>query len=104
MGIKVAHTFDLDDEVTERRRKMAFFIGSEKVKATTVHSFKGWESPILVLQIDGVQEISESKFAAVYAALTRLRSAQDGPSLITVVCSEHRLRDYGKTWPEYLEA
>jgi hypothetical protein len=101
-GIRVNHTFDPNkNSKAERRRKMAFYLGSEKVKATTIHSFKGWESSVVVVQIEMIKNDRAGRLAAVYAALTRLRAAENGPALIVVICSEPGLREYGATWPDF---
>lgn len=98
-NINVRHTFDKNVEMA-RRQKMAFFLGAEKIKATTIHSFKGWESRLIVVQIEPVMGNQQEHFSAVYAALTRLKVAQSGASYITVVCSDPLLAEYGKTWPQ----
>jgi superfamily I DNA/RNA helicase len=40
-GVDVLHTYDKDKHVS-RRQKRAFFQGDARIKATTLHSFKGW--------------------------------------------------------------
>lgn len=80
-----------------RREKFAFWKGSERIKATTLHSFKGWESRLLVVYVD--QAFSADSLALVYVALTRLKASADG-SWLTVVCSAPELADYGRTWAE----
>ncbi|MEI8241062.1 MAG: nuclease-related domain-containing protein, partial [Actinomycetota bacterium] len=48
LNVQLEHTFAaLGSE--GRRRKLAFFKGDARLKATTLHSFKGWESRSLVL-------------------------------------------------------
>ena len=107
-GIKVQHTFGFYDtnargdeeqpyEAT-RQQKCAFYMGRELVKATTIHSYKGMETSCLVLHISNAQE--ESSLAAIYAALTRIKAPEDSQhdSKITVVCSEEKLADYGRSW------
>ena len=100
-GIKVKHTFghsgDGEDKELARKQKMSFFIGSEQVKATTIHSFKGWESTCLVVHISKASTATD--VAAVYTALTRLKTSEYGyDSYLTVVCSAPELAEYGKTW------
>ena len=101
-NISINHTFDGNKDKS-RRQKMGFYLGSEKVKATTIHSFKGLEARLLVLQIDPVSGSQDEHVAAVYAALTRLKISQSGGSYIAVVCSDPMFRDYGKTWVNYVE-
>jgi hypothetical protein len=94
-GISCAHTF-AESKAEQDRRKMAFFLGRPRVKATTLHSFKGWEARMLVLHLG--HAMSPENMAAAYAAITRLKR-DSGGSFLTVVCSAPQLSDYGKTWP-----
>jgi hypothetical protein len=97
LGIRVHHTFqDVDKEA--RKQKIYFYKGSERVKATTIHSFKGWEARNLVIYIDRV--ISERDHVAVYTALTRVVRATEGSSL-TVVTTCPELQRFGETWPSF---
>lgn len=92
--IHTVHTFDADER-EGRRRKMGFYMGDARIKATTLHSFKGWESRLLVVHVghaDGAKDM-----ASIYAALTRLKRSPQG-SWLTVVCSAPELAAYGKTW------
>jgi hypothetical protein len=75
---------------------MACFLGQPRVKAATIHSFKGWESRMLVLHLN--MAIRPEDLAGVYTAITRLKRDVRG-SYITVVCSAPQLADYGMTWP-----
>ncbi|MGU9962957.1 MAG: NERD domain-containing protein [Candidatus Halichondribacter symbioticus] len=97
--IKAIHTFD-DDIKIRRSQKMAFYMGDARLKATTLHSFKGWECPILILHITDAHD--DKNLALIYAGLTRLKRRTEG-SWLTVVCSASRLSEYGKTWPNYEE-
>ena len=60
-NIRVLHTFGMDNildhgvdsirkNVDSRRRKLSFFLGDARIKATTLLSFKGWEARHLVVQ------------------------------------------------------
>ena len=92
--IHTVHTFDTDER-EGRRRKMGFYMGDARIKATTLHSFKGWESRLLVVHVghaDGGKDM-----ASIYAALTRLKRSPPG-SWLTVVCSAPELAAYGSTW------
>lgn len=93
-GIKVVHTFAEDDE-ERKRQKHSFFMGRESLKATTLLSFKGWETRLLVVYIsrdDGVH-----RQASVYAALTRIKRDPRG-SWLTIVCSDPSLEEFGRPW------
>jgi len=83
-----------------RREKMGFYMGRAEIKATTLHSFKGWESRMLVVHVS--QSWTDENKALVYAALTRLKRSPEG-SWLTVVCAAPELADYGKTWPNHHE-
>ena len=47
-SVHVLHTFDQDKQKS-RRQKRAFFQGAAWIKATTLHSFKGWEARHLLV-------------------------------------------------------
>ena len=98
-NIKCIDTFA--DEYNEiRRKKMAFFKGSAKVKITTLHSFKGWEASSLVIQITSAK--TKDHLSQVYVGMTRLKKLGAG-SYLTVICSDNLLNDFGKKWPSYKE-
>jgi hypothetical protein len=99
MGVHVLHTFD-PDKSQGRRQKRAFFQGSARVKATTLHSFKGWESRHLVLFVRSSRSAEDR--ALIYTALTRLRRHENG-SALTVVSACPELSSYGKLWPHFVE-
>lgn len=95
-GVKTVHTFG-DDNRDSRRRKMGFYMGDSRIKATTLHSFKGWESRALVIFIG--EAIDR---ALIYTGLTRLKRHTKG-SYLTVVSCANELIEYGQTWPKYEE-
>ena len=75
-------------------KKLAFFLGDAKIKATTLHSFKGWESRHLVLYVSRIT--SPGDRALFYTAITRLKKHPNG-SMLTVVsaCSDPDLYNFG---------
>jgi hypothetical protein len=93
----ILHTFH-EDSRSASRQKRAFFQGSARVKATTLHSFKGWESRYLLLFVESVERAEDR--ALIYTALTRLRRDESG-SALTVVSSCEDLLPYGRTWPSF---
>ncbi len=98
LGVGVCHVFG--STYTERKaRKMAFWATGGGIKACTVHSFKGWESRAMVIAI---VRASEPDLRALYVALTRLKQHELG-SYLTVVCTAPRLREFGRTWPEFVD-
>lgn len=96
-GVNVVHVFDRDKR-RQKRRKIAFWMGDAKVKAATIHSFKGWESRALVIFIRSAR--SSRSRAALYAAISRLKRHARG-SYLTVVCAAPEVASYGRTWPAF---
>lgn len=96
-NIRAVDTFGTD----HRRRKMGFYMGDAKIKATTLHSFKGWESRILVVYV--TDAATAQSLALVYAGLTRLKRNQEG-SWLTVVCCAPELKSYGKNFRDHVVA
>ena len=107
-GIRVLYTFGEEDQepVTfgeenqdfqkhenSRRKKLAFFLGDAKIKATTLHSFKGWEGRHLVLYVSRIESAEDR--ALFYTALTRLKKHPNG-SMLTVVSSCPELYNFGE--------
>ena len=93
--VKAVDTFGAD----HRRKKMGFFMGDARIKATTLHSFKGWESRLLVLYVTDAAH-AES-LALGYAGQTRLKRSTQG-SWLTVVCAAPQLREFGKKFEDYV--
>jgi len=98
-NLYVRHTF-AEDRRESRRQKRAFFKGGEGIKATTPHSFKGWEARHLIVYVGSVKGPRDR--ALLYTALTRLRRHEQGSCLTVVSCCDE-LRAFGKSWPEYQE-
>lgn len=92
-GVQAVHTFG-DNSIDSRRRKMGFYMGDSRIKATTLHCFKGWESRALVIFIG--QAVDTKSLALIYTGLTRLKRHTEG-SYLTVVSCAYELREYGKT-------
>jgi len=92
--MKVAHTYS-HNKSEENRLKMAFWLGDARMKATTFHSFKGWETRLLVVYIANFR--GPQSRAAIYAALTRLKRSEHG-SHLTVVCSASELQEFGANY------
>ena len=96
-GIKCLHTFD-PDSWESRRQKLGFYMGDARVKATTLHSFKGWETRALVVYTG--HAFNERNKALTYIGMTRLKRHQK-QSLLTIVSAIPEFAEYGKTWPEF---
>ena len=94
-GIPVHHIFSRDPDAPRRRRKHRYWPGAPAVKGSTVHSFKGWESPALVV---GIGVDSRSKRVA-YVSLTRLADPLDGrPSVVSVLNADRSLKSSGEVF------
>lgn len=76
-----------------RRKKLAFFLGDARIKATTLHSFKGWEGRHLILYVSRITSAEDR--ALFYTALTRLKTHPNG-SMLTVVSSCPELYTFGE--------
>jgi hypothetical protein len=81
LRISVGHVFG-ETSADSRRRKLWFMQDDARVKATTVHSFKGWESRALVVAVD--RFTTRTDRMEVYIALTRLKTS-DLTSYLTIV-------------------
>ncbi|MEL6468566.1 MAG: UvrD-helicase domain-containing protein [Cyanobacteria bacterium J06623_4] len=90
-GLNCLHIFD-PNKREQKSKKMSFFMGDARVKACTIHSFKGWEARYMVIGI------SQATDLAAYVAMSRLKR-HTGGSYLTVVCSDPKLESYGQTWP-----
>lgn len=95
--VKVAHVFGRNHQ-EKKGRKLGFYMGDARVKSATIHSFKGWESSAMVIQINRVD--SEQDLATIYVAISRLKRQING-SCLTVVCSAPELEDFGQTWEQF---
>ena len=93
----ILHTF-AEDTRERRKQKHAFYMGAAKIKGTTIHSFKGWESSVLLIYTGESEQ--ERMFPLLYTAMTRLKRHQKG-SFLTIVSSMPCLNDYGSKWPDF---
>ena len=106
--VRVLHTFGQEDQEPDpfgqgdrnlrkyensRRKKLAFFLGDARIKATTLHSFKGWEGRHLILYVSRITSAKDC--ALFYTALTRLKTHPNG-SMLTVVSSSPELYSFGE--------
>lgn len=93
-GYPVHHVYSRDPDA-RHLRKGRFWPGADAVKGCTVHSFKGWESPVVVVGI-GVEERSR---LLAYASMTRVSSTQgSGSSHLVVVNADPRLSQFRPTF------
>ena len=101
LDIAMSHVFsDAEDDNARQKEsrplKRGFWSGNGQLKAVTMHSFKGWEARHLLIYIDDIQSTGNvNKAVLFYTALTRLLRHAGG-SLLTVVSSCPRLRNFGQ--------
>jgi hypothetical protein len=89
-GHAVHHIFSRDDRL-RAARKRRFWPDVDGVKGCTVHSFKGWESPALVM---GVRRDDQSRRLA-YVAMTRIAGrSMNQPGFISVLNSDLRIAGF----------
>lgn len=93
-NFNILHVFN-QNRKEQKSKKMSFFMGDSRIKACTIHSFKGWEARYMVIAIT-----KSTDLAAAYVAISRLKRHTKG-SYLTVVCSNPELEEYGKTWESF---
>lgn len=62
------------------------------VRGSTVHSFAGWESPCLIVDLEAPDYL-ESPNQVIYSAITRIRKRMGGSALV-FVCGDDRYSDF----------
>ncbi len=88
---RVAHVFDLSGQRDHRQRreeKWKFQPADGLIKVCTLHSFKGWEAPYLILLLSSTslaREASLERARQAYVALTRVKTQADGASSALLV-------------------
>lgn len=93
-NVNCVDTFS-DNTREARRKKLGFYMGDSRIKVTTLHSFKGWESRALVIYVD-----DNTSLPLVYTGITRLKRHEKG-SFLTIVSTSQRLQEYGSSWRDY---
>ena len=97
-GVKTINTFaDNNSRSSSQNKKFAFSTNEPRVKITTLHSFKGLETRLLVI---GITRSRVDDRPLLYSGITRLKKHEDG-SFLTVVCSEPGLEEFGRMWPKF---
>ena len=96
-AIPVHHIFGSDEE-DSRNKKLDFRPRDSRMKATTLHSFKGLESRHLVIHVSSIMGNNDP--ALFYTALTRLKK-HDGSCCLTVVSSCPELYNFGSEWEDF---
>ena len=65
---------------TETRHELGSGLG---IRGSTVHSFAGWESPCVILDLDVWEGINDPN-SVIYSALTRVRKRRAGSALVVI--------------------
>jgi hypothetical protein len=96
--VPVHHIFGIDEH-DKRNKKLDFRPEDPRMKATTLHSFKGLESRHLIIHISSITR--EDDPALFYTALTRLKKHDHGSCCLTVVSSCRELENFGSEWEDF---
>ena len=97
-NVPVHHIFGKDEEDI-RNKKLDFRLEDTRIKATTLHSFKGLESRHLIIYVNSITR--EDEPALFYTALTRLKKYYQGSCCLTVVSSCRELEGFGSEWEDF---
>ncbi len=94
-GYPVHHVYSRDPD-ERHRSKGRFWPDADAVKGCTVHSYKGWDSPVVVVGV-GMEERSRR---LAYASMTRVSSTVPGcaTSYLAVVNADPRMADFQPTF------
>ena len=93
-GHSVHHVYSRDPD-ERHRSKGRFWPDADAVKGCTVHSFKGWDSPAVVVGI----AMEERSRRLAYASMTRVSStAGAATSYLSVVNADPRMADFQPTF------
>ncbi len=95
MNIEVNHVFESETEGTYHPHKKAFYMGDSRLKMSTIHSFKGWELPNIILYIPPSSPESNKRLdSIVYTAITRTREN------LIVLNANKRYSEFGEKFPK----
>jgi hypothetical protein len=92
-GYPVHHVYSRDPD-ERHRSKGRFWPDADAVKGCTVHSFKGWDSPAVVVGL-GMEERSPR---LAYASMTRVSSTRGDTSYLVVVNADPRMAGFQSTF------
>jgi hypothetical protein len=94
-GYPVHHVYSRDPD-ERHRSKGRFWPEADAVKGCTVHSFKGWDSPAVVVGV----AMEERSRRLAYASMTRVSSTAPGrdTSYLVVVNADPRMAEFQPTF------
>ena len=95
--IKVNHVFDPNhhNENKSNKNKMSFWMGDSRLKMSTIHSFKGWESINVIILTPAKEENYSELDNILYTSITRTRAN------MFVFNRLEKYNEYGEGWPKY---
>ena len=79
----------------QKRKKCYFYKGAERIKLTTLHSFKGWEGRMILVNINKAENIEHVKL--IYTALTRVK-AHPEKSFLHIICTNSKLQKFAENY------
>jgi hypothetical protein len=94
IGFVTNHVFE--DKKRYHHHKKSFWMGSRRLKLSTIHSFKGWELANVIIVTPPETQLWKNRLDTIlYTSLTRaMRNL--------IVFNRHpKYRDYGSNWPKY---
>ncbi len=90
-NLLVNHVFEDDNEKKWHRHKKAFWMGDGRLKMSTIHSFKGWEVPNVIVVIPSLIRIDDQiPDSVLYTAITRSKEN------LIVINANARYWEFGK--------
>ena len=96
-GYSVHHVFSAT-KLGQQVRKRRFWPDADGIKGCTVHSFKGWETPTLVM---GIGTSQQSRRLA-YVSMTRAKGGSgEGPSFVSVVNADLKIAGFQSRFEEW---
>lgn len=112
-GYRVTHVFDETRSKDYRKRrdnKWRFQPGNGQIKVSTINSFKGWESPCIILVLTPIKEsglVAEDhgefwdSAAYLYVAITRLQSIEKSTGYFVCLNACPELQDVEEIFARY---
>ncbi len=96
-GYAVHHVFSATTQ-SQQVRKRRFWPDADGVKGCTIHSFKGWETPTLVMGIG----TSKDSLRLAYVSMTRAKGGSgEGPSFVSVVNADLQIAGFQSRFEEW---
>lgn len=89
-GWKVSHVYNMNgtkNEREQRNEKWKFQPEKDRLKVSSYHSYKGWESSHVILLLEGVGSEDQqwkNMLDALYISLTRVRAFSNSRSFICI--------------------